>query len=676
MLLRRKIFVGLVLTTLLQSANAAGKVTYENDVKPILREHCFACHNQDDATAGLALDSFEGLNTGGAGGEVVAAGDLDASRLWKLVTHEEEPIMPPDSDKIPAKQLQVLRAWIEGGLLKDAGSKPVKRKKSVIAKIDASKLGKPVGEPAMPEQLFHEPVLWTTRTGPVDAIATSPWAPLVAVAWQRQIAFYHTDTHELLGILPYLDGVPRVVRFSRDGSLLLVAGGRHAAAGSVTLFDVKTGARLATLGDELDIVLAADISPDLSLVAIGGPKKKVRVYHVDDGTLAYQINKHTDWVTALGFSPDGRLLATADRSGAAFLWQAAAGHERADLRGHKGAISSLDWRADSAMLATGSEDGTVGLWTPVGKSIKFVKTHKSGVLSVQFSKLGDWVTVGRDRKVISWTVDGGLIADFGKMPGMALAAAFSNNDTKVIASDYTGEVRILDVKSKKQLGTLQANPQRLSQRLAIAKKSFQQTQQKSQSIKTKEASLLAALTQGQAAHTAHENKLAKTQAALVAERKKYEALAKDATDDEQQVAEKNVQAAEATLAQVSNETAGLPDIAKLTEQHQQAEAKVAAAEQQLKKSQQAADAIAAQQKRYTEASAYFAKEAQQQKINRKALQSTKEKIQKQKNQLALELAKTEKALGESQQQAEQIEAGKDDFDAAEAVRKAYAEASD
>ncbi len=655
-------------------AQAVDKVTYETDVKPILREHCFACHNQEDATASLALDSFEGLTTGGASGEVVAAGDLEGSRLWKLVTHEEEPTMPPDN-KLPEKQLQVLRAWIEGGLLKDSGSKPMKRKMPAITQLDPAKLGKPVGEPAMPVQLFHEPVLWAAHAGPVDAIATSPWAPLVAVAWQRQVSFYDTNTHELLGIIPYLHGVPRVVRFSRDGSLLLVAGGRHAAAGSVTLFDVKTGARLTTLGDELDIVLAADISPDLSLVAIGGPKKKVRVYRVADGELAYQINKHTDWVTALGFSPDGRLLATADRNGGALLWNAAAGHERADLRGHKGAITSLDWRADSAMLATASEDGTVRLWNPSGKQIKSVKAHKSGVLSVRFANTGNWTSAGRDQKIKTWKSDGARIADLGKLPGMALAATFTHDGAKVVASDYTGEIRVIDTVRKKQVATLQANPLPLSQRLANAKNQLRQTQQKLQTRKNHFATQLAAFNEGKAAHSAHENKLAKAQATLAAERKKYQALTEEPTEEEQQAAEKHVQAAEATLAQVTNETAGLPDLTKLAEQHDVAEAELAAARQQLKKTRQASVTIEAQQKRYTEASAQFAHAIQQQQTKLNELQSVGSTLQEQESKLAREREKIQAALSESQQQVELLETSQQDFSAAEALRKAYAEAA-
>src|SRR5690606_23183947 len=151
------------------------------------------------------------------------------------------------------------------------------------------------------------------RAGAVGAMAASPWAPLVAIGGQRQVLLYHTATHELLGVIPYVVGAPQVVKFSRNGDLLLVAGGRGASLGVVDLWDVKTGRRIARIGDEVDAVLAADISPDHSLVALGGPRKRVKVFRTADGSLAYDFTKHTDWVTALEFSPNGKLLITADR---------------------------------------------------------------------------------------------------------------------------------------------------------------------------------------------------------------------------------------------------------------------------------------------------------------------------------------------------------------------------
>lgn len=487
--------------------HAAEKVTFEQHVKLIFREHCQACHSQDDASAGLALDGYDVTLAGGASGEVLASGDVDGSRLWKLINMEEEPVMPPGGDKIPADQLKTIRAWIEGGLLKDAGSKPKPSAKPAIAEVATDSSGKPQGEPAMPTGLFRQPVVTADTPGPVLSLAASRWAPVVATPWQRQVSFYHTETRALLGVIPYVEGAPQVVRFSRDGSLLLVAGGRHGGLGNAALYDVKSGARLATLGDELDIVLAADISADKSLVAIGGPKKKVRVYRTADGELAYELGKHTDWITALAFSPDGKLIATADRAAGVRTWDAAEGHERNDLRGHKASITALAWRADSAVLASASEDGTVRLWDSSGKPIKSINAHGGGALSVALAADGRLVTTGRDQKVKLWKPDGAPLADLGKMRDTTLAAVFDHSGKRVIACDYSGDVRVLEIASKKTLGALPPNPKTLQQQLAGIEAAIKKSEADKTQRSAEAETALATLADGERAHEAYQQRL-------------------------------------------------------------------------------------------------------------------------------------------------------------------------
>ena len=94
--------------------------------------------------------------------------------------------MPPKSPKLADAVLNQLRGWIDGGALENAGSKPVmRRKKSVQLALPDSATGKPE-KPAMPGRLVIEPVVRTSRTTAVRAMATSPWAPLVAVG-QRTV---------------------------------------------------------------------------------------------------------------------------------------------------------------------------------------------------------------------------------------------------------------------------------------------------------------------------------------------------------------------------------------------------------------------------------------------------------------------------------------------------------
>ena len=226
------------------------KVTFQDHIRPVFREHCLACHSQGDASGGLALDSYGSTLAGGAGGEVLSSADPGASRLWKLIDHQEQPAMPP-GDKMPDQQLALVRRWIEGGLLDHSDSTPKSPQRSGLEALQVTADNRPAGEPAMPDGWYRQPVVLASRVGPVTSLASSPWSPIVAVPWQRQVSVYRTDDLSLMGILPYPTGTPRTVRFSRDGGLLLVAGGVGGKRGAASLFDVTTGDRIVTLGDEL-----------------------------------------------------------------------------------------------------------------------------------------------------------------------------------------------------------------------------------------------------------------------------------------------------------------------------------------------------------------------------------------------------------------------------------------
>ncbi len=434
-------------------------ITYMDHVRPIFREHCFNCHNQNKATNDLALDSYERLRKGGASGEVITPGNPDDSYLWLLVNHESEPHMPPKTDKLPAAKLEIIRQWIAGGALRDSGSKVEAKPKPALSLAVSAGAARPAGPPILPEGLSRQPVVVTPRAAAVSALAASPWAPLVAVAGQRQIVLYHADNGQLLGVLPFPEGIPYVLRFSRSGALLLAGGGENARRGLVAVYDVKTGRRLFTVGDELDVVLAADISPDHTRVALGGPEKLVRVFNVADGTQLYEIRKHTDWIYAVEFSPDGILLATADRSGGLVVWEADTGREYQNLEGHKGGVTSISFRDDSNVLASGSEDGTVKLWNlEDGKVLKSQRAHAPGVTAIQFGHDGRLVSAGRDRVVKLWSPDLAPVRTFEAFKEPVLEVALSHDANRVAAGDWSGEVRLYNTADGKQVALLPPNP--------------------------------------------------------------------------------------------------------------------------------------------------------------------------------------------------------------------------
>ena len=233
--------------------------------------------------------------------------------------------MPPNQDKLPEPKLALIKKWIEGGALENKGSKVVVKKKTSVAMAAPAGAAKPAGPPAVPEGLLKQPVVVSERAAAITALAASPWAPVVAVAGHKQIVLYHSDNGKTLGVLPYPEGIPYVLRFSRNGELLLAGGGRGGASGQVVVFNVRTGKRLVTVGDELDSVLAADISSDHKFVALGGPQKMLRIYSTETGELVHSIKKHTDWIYTIEFSPDGVLLASGDRANGLFVWETETG---------------------------------------------------------------------------------------------------------------------------------------------------------------------------------------------------------------------------------------------------------------------------------------------------------------------------------------------------------------
>lgn len=449
---------------------AAAKVTFDEHVLPIMREHCASCHNPDKAKSDLSVTTYARMMQGGASGEVVYAGDLDSSRLWALVSHQESPEMPPMQAKLPDAKLDVIRKWIEGGALENSGSTAKIKQKPDLALAGGGGSNKPEGPPPMPEGLFREPVVHTERAGATTAIAASPWAPLVAVAGQKQILLYHSDTGELLGVLPFLEGVPHILKFSRNGSLLLAGGGAGARSGRVVVFDVKTGRRVVTVGEELDAVLAADINDTHTLIALGGPQRVVRIYNTADGSLVHEIRKHTDWIYGVAFSPDGVLLATSDRTGGLFVWEAETAREFLNLQGHNAAVTDVSWRADSNILASASEDSTVRLWEMNdGKQVKSWNAHGGGTATVDFARDGRLVSGGRDKTVKVWDANGKQLAALGGYPDIVLEAAFVHDGARVVGGDWTGSVRLWSVADNKQVAELTPNPPTLDMRIAAAK---------------------------------------------------------------------------------------------------------------------------------------------------------------------------------------------------------------
>lgn len=513
-----------VATAIVAVAEAAP--TFDDDVLPIFREKCCSCHNADKQAGGLDLTAYGRAMAGGSSGEVITAGDPDGSYLWQLVSHASEPRMPPQADRISDAMLDVVRQWIAGGAIERKGGAAVVKKAAVSLALDSQAVAAPDGPPVVPPRLSLEVVSHAARPLAITALAASPHGPVAAVGSRGQVLLYDTSSLALRGVLAFPPGDVKTLRFSRNAKLLLAGGGVAASRGRVMLWDVSTAAALGEFGDEFDAVLAADISADQRVVALGGPQKVVRIIRTADGGTEAEIRKHTDWITAVEFSPNGRMLATGDRAGNAFLWETRGAREDAVLKGHGGGITAVAWRSDGDVLATASEDGKIRLWNRrSGEKMKEWEAHPGGTLGLWWLSDGRLASCGRDRKAVLWKGDGGKERDFPALGEIGLRVAVTSDRQRLLVGDLAGTLAVFAVDKGESIGTADTNPPRLGQRLAAAEADLSEIAQM-QTVAVGKAKAMADVVQVAQSQVAEAEKaLAEAQKAMTDAQKSLDAAA-------------------------------------------------------------------------------------------------------------------------------------------------------
>jgi hypothetical protein len=434
---------------------AAAPPNFEEHVGPILDTWCVDCHRGSRGKNGVALQDHAATMKGGSAGAIVVPGDPGSSILYLVASHERDPVMPPDGDRMSDEELTTLRDWIAGGCRMDAMDEGSGPKVAVMAAMPRPAAGMIV----MPgPDVSPQPYWLHDRSDAVIALDASPTSPLLAIGGHRQVTLASIEDGRPLACMPFHEGTVHDLRFSRDGALLVIGGGRDGASGVAAIVDVASGERLRTFGGEPDAVLAADLSPDGSMLALGGPDGVVRVIDVADGSDLHRLTPHTDWVTAVRFSPDGAMLATADRAGGAFVWEAWTGREFHRLPGLGGPATAIAWRGDSNLVGFATDAGPIAVFDMErGDRISNQSLH-GGVLAATFQPDGRLLTAGRDGRARIGDVGGGETAGWASIGDLATAVASSADGTMIAVGGLDGIVRLFTVGDAAVRASVRADP--------------------------------------------------------------------------------------------------------------------------------------------------------------------------------------------------------------------------
>jgi mono/diheme cytochrome c family protein len=106
---------------LLVACSSEEPVSFTQDVRPILDQHCISCHTAGGAgqqASGFSMETYADLMKGTQAGPMIVAGDSLGSNILVLMEGRADPSisMPHGSMKpVPQKEIDTIRRWVEQG---------------------------------------------------------------------------------------------------------------------------------------------------------------------------------------------------------------------------------------------------------------------------------------------------------------------------------------------------------------------------------------------------------------------------------------------------------------------------------------------------------------------------------------------------------------------------------
>ena len=109
------------------SAQPPKTVSFINDIAPILKENCYACHDAKKRKGKFEMTSYETFRKGGSKDDPMTPGKSKESLLLDLVTATGRgaDAAPKDAgDPLPKAKIDIIAKWIDEGAKLDPGVEP------------------------------------------------------------------------------------------------------------------------------------------------------------------------------------------------------------------------------------------------------------------------------------------------------------------------------------------------------------------------------------------------------------------------------------------------------------------------------------------------------------------------------------------------------------------------
>ena len=438
-----------LLSVLLASAEsfAAEAPDFNSQVLPVFRRYCNGCHNTKEAEGGLVLEDFARAMKGGENGAVFVAGNSGESRLWKLVTGQDEPKMPP-KDHAPPKpdELALIKAWIDAGAKAPAGG------------LAATGLVTPKVAP-----------LGKVRE-PITSVAASPDGKWVAVARPHAVEVLNASDRVLAKSLIGHTGAINDVSFSANGEWLSIASGETGLGGEATLWKTADWTRGRVVQGHRDAVYAARLSSDGTRLATASYDREAQTWDVASGRSLQTFSGHNDAIYGLSFAPNGKLLATASGDRTVKLWDVVTGQRLDTFSQPSKDQNTVAFSPNGQLVVAAGLDCRIRVWqiSETAKEgtnpILYARfAHEGPILKVAFSPDGRLLASSSDdRRIKLWeTKTFTQVAVLERQPDWVAAISFTSDSRQLLVGRMNGSLSVYPLDPK--WGETSVELQRLSE---------------------------------------------------------------------------------------------------------------------------------------------------------------------------------------------------------------------
>lgn len=233
-----------------------------------------------------------------------------------------------------------------------------------------------------------------------------------------------------------LENAVKAAVFSRDGKLLLTAGGYDAIA---VLWDVQTGREIRSFHGHTLSIESVDLSPDLQWALTAGEDTTVRLWNLATGEQAVAINTGSP-VKAAKFTPDGNFVVIGGESGPPRLLQAKTLQPVRELKYGGEEITSIATSSKKPIVAVSGSKAIEILDDGTGDLLRVCPQPDDALSVLSFSEDGSRLFgIGQDGVIRIWDPGTGTLLQSVRAVG---AIAISADGKKILGADKSGNVLV------------------------------------------------------------------------------------------------------------------------------------------------------------------------------------------------------------------------------------------